>query len=285
MNKTTESHPLLSMAHKIDERGLMVFDVHTMPTGSESFTTPYMVLVLNMQGYVRAECDMRPVCFQPRDIAVLPPRHVIRAQEVSADYHAMMIVMSVAFQEDRKQDSTDAYRDNFHYLTRPHVKLDEEQFEVISRLFWMVQTISFMDYATRDEMLTHQLNTIFLLLQEYRRENGVDEHEPTGKEQLFTQFYQAITQHYMQSREVKYYAEMFHMAPKYFSTVIRQHTKTKALDWINGYVMVQAKVMLRYEQMTVQEVALKLGFVDQAAFSRFFKTNSGMTPTEYKEQA
>lgn len=284
MSKASVLHPLLSKSHEIDERGLMVFDVHSMPTGTESFTTPYMVLVLNMEGYVKAECDMRAVVFQPHDIAVLPPRHVIRAIQVSADYHAEMIVMSVAFQEARKQDSTYAYRDNFHYLTKPHVTLNDEQFKVISRLFWMVQTISQKDSMSRDAMLAHQLNTIFLMLQDYRRENGVAEHEPTDKEQLFARFYHAITQHYTESREVRYYAGIFHMAPKYFSTVIRHHTKTKALDWINGYVMVQAKIMLRYEHMTVQEVALKLGFTDQAAFSRFFKSGSGMTPTEYKEQ-
>ncbi len=285
MVTTSISHPLLAQASQIDERGLMFFDdVHSMPTYGEPFTTPYMVLSLNLEGWVKADCDMRPVCFNRHDIAVLPPRHILCAHEVSAGYHAMLIVMSPRFQAERKQDSTAAYRDNFHYLTHPHVSLNDQQFDVVYRLFRMVQSISLMDSPLRDDMLAHQLNTLFMLLQDYRHENGVREHEPTAQEQLFNNFYKAVAQHYTQSREVRYYADMFHLSPKHFAALIKQHTQINALEWINGYVLVQAKLLLRYKKyLTIQEVALKLGFTDQGAFSRFFKLRCNMSPTEYRE--
>jgi len=273
------------MANQIDERGLMVFDdVHSMPSYGEPFTTPYMVLSLNLEGWVSAECDTRPVSFERHDIAVLLPTHVLCANEVSPDYHAILIVMSRDFQEARKQDSNVVYRDNFHYLTKPHVSLDEEQFDTIYQLFKLVKTVSESDSVTREEILTNLLNTVFLLLQDYRRKNGVEEHEPTSQDRLFIQFYHAITQHYTESREVRFYADMFHLSPKHFGTIIKEHTNTNALEWINGYVLVQAKMLLRHRtQMTVQEIALKLGFGDQATFSRFFRTRCGMSPSEYRE--
>ncbi len=280
----SESHPLLTLSSQIDEKGLMVFDVNSMPTYGEPFTTPYMVLVLNFEGWVKAECDMRPVCFRRHDIAVLPPRHILCAQEASTDYHAKMIVMSVDFQEARKMDSTDAYLDNFHYLSSPHISLSDEQFTVVHQLFSLVQTISLTTGSTRDQKLTNLLNTLFLLLLDYRHENGVSNHEPTAQELLFSKFYHAITQHYTKNREVRFYAEIFHLSPKHFATIIKRHTKTNALDWINGYVTVQAKILLRYyKQFTVQEIALKLGFSDQASFSRFFKSQCKMSPTAYRE--
>lgn len=286
MERILTSHPMLSMTRQIDEQGIMVFDdVHSMPCYGKPFTTPYMVLSLNLEGWVQAECDMRPVCFRRHDIAILPPRHILCAHEVSADYHTILIVMSVDFQEKRKQDSTAVYRDNFHYLTKPHVSLNDQQFSVILQLFRLVQTISQTTSSSRKEMLTHLLNTIFLLLQDYRHENGIGEHEPTAQEELFNRFYHAITQHYTQNREVRYYAELFHLSPKHFAAIIKKHTKTNALEWINGYTLVQAKILLRYQQQqTIQEIALKLGFSDQASFSRFFKSYSGMSPTEYREQ-
>lgn len=284
MKRISESHPLLAMTSQIDENGLMVFDVNDMPSYGEPFFTPYMILALNLNGWVKAECDMRPVCFLRHDIAVLPPRHILCAQETSADYHALLIVMSKDFQEDRKQDSNTVYRDNFHYLVRPHLSLNEEQFAIVYQLFSLVRSISLTTSPTRAEKVTHLLNTLFLLLHDYRYENGISKHEPSAQEQLFASFYKAITEHYTRNREVRFYADLFHLSPKHFSAIIKQHTKTNALDWINGYVMVQAKLLLRYRQaLTVQEIALKLGFIDQATFSRFFKSRSGMSPTEYRE--
>ncbi len=272
------------MAQQIDDRGLMVFDVKGMPELGEPFVTTYMVLALNLKGWVKATCDMRPVCFEHHDIAVLPPRHILHTREVSTDYHGLLIVMSRQFQEKRKQDSTDTFRDNFHYLTKPHISLNDKQFDSIYQLYALIRNINQTDSPTREEKITHLLNVLFLLLQDYRRENGIGEHEPSAQEQLFTQFYQAITQHYRESREVRFYAEMFHLSPKHFATIIKKHTKTNALEWINGYVIVQAKVLLRYQQqLTIQEIALKLGFADQATFSRFFKTYCGMSPSAYRE--
>ncbi len=274
------------MSRQIDERGLMVFDdVHGMPTTDEPFTTPYMVLSLNIEGWMKIDCDSHPVCFHRHDIAVMSPRHVLCAHETSADYHTILIVMSVAFQEEKKRDSTTVYRDNFHYLTRPHISLTDEQFDFVYQLFRLIQKVSLIESTDRWEILGHLLNSLFLSLKNFRHENGIEEHKPSTKEQLFTNFYHAITQHYTQSREVRYYAEMSHLSPKHFATIIKKQTKTNALEWINGYVIVQAKTLLRYQKhLTVQEISFKLGFPDQATFSRFFKTRCGMSPKEYREQ-
>ena len=45
----------------------------------------------------------------------------------------------------------------------------------------------------------------------------------------------------------------------------------------------QAKVYLRYENITISEIAFMLGFVDSAYFSKVFKKLTGTTPTLYRE--
>ena len=78
-------------------------------------------------------------------------------------------------------------------------------------------------------------------------------------------------------------ADLFCLTPKHFATVIKEHTGINALQWINNYVIIQAKTLLRSrQQMTIQQIAHHLGFQDQASFSRFFKSQTGVTPTEYR---
>lgn len=286
MAKNNKIHPLLSLTEQIDERGLMVFDdIRRMPVYNEPYSTPYMTIALNLEGWVRTECDMRPVCFRRHDIAVLAPQHILCALESSADYHAMLIVMSVKFQEEIKRHYTNIYRDNFFYLYQHDLSLTDEQFASVLHQFQMLHTVSLMESDNRWQMLGDLLDVLFLLLQDYRRQNGIDDHKYTPHEVLFARFYRAITEHYQQSREVRFYADMFHLSPKHFATIIKQHTNINALDWINSYVTIQAQTLLRYHrELTVQEIAIRLGFSEQASFSRFFKVNTGLSPTEYRER-
>ncbi|MCR4582352.1 MAG: helix-turn-helix domain-containing protein [Prevotella sp.] len=83
-----------------------------------------------------------------------------------------------------------------------------------------------------------------------------------------------------------FYARLLSLTPKYFATVIKQTTGLSATQWINNYVIVQAKWMLQHEHhKTVQQIAHQLGFSEQASFSRFFKLHNGVSPTEYRELA
>jgi AraC-like DNA-binding protein len=78
---------------------------------------------------------------------------------------------------------------------------------------------------------------------------------------------------------------MFHLSPKYFSTLIKQETGISAGEWIDRYVTLQAKELItRCRNHTIQQIADDLGFCEQASFSRFFKKQTGMTPTEYRER-
>ena len=286
MEHEPNNHPVTALPEVIDEHGLMVFDdVHRMPVYGEPFTTSYMTIALNLQGWVRAECDMRPVCFRRHGIAVLTPRHVLCPIESSADYHAMLIVMSVPFREEMKRLYPEIYADNFHYVHQPDIPLTEPQFVIVQQLFKALHVISEMNSPHRWKMLGNLLEVLFLLLRDYRKENGISERTPSPQEKLFNRFYQAITENYRQSREVRFYANLLNLTPKHFTTIIKQHTGANALEWINGYVLNQAKIMLRHRrELTIQEITQFLGFSDQASFTRFFKTHEGISPTKYREK-
>jgi AraC-like DNA-binding protein len=75
------------------------------------------------------------------------------------------------------------------------------------------------------------------------------------------------------------------LTPKYFATVIKRTTGIAASEWINRYVLIEAKWLLHHERgQSIQQIAYQLGFTEQASFSRFFKSYEGKTPKEYREQ-
>lgn len=62
----------------------------------------------------------------------------------------------------------------------------------------------------------------------------------------------------------------------------KSYSGKAALDWINEFVVLEAKMMLRYTEMTVQEVAYALNFPTQSAFGKYFKQQEGGSPKQYR---
>ena len=101
-------------------------------------------------------------------------------------------------------------------------------------------------------------------------------------EEYFKRFMSELTQHYMQKRSVGFYAGRLHLTPKYFTTIIRKTSGRPAIAWIDDYVILEAKNLLKYSTMSIQEIAYALNFPNQSFFGRYFKNHTGLTPSAYR---
>ena len=98
----------------------------------------------------------------------------------------------------------------------------------------------------------------------------------------FKEFMLLLGAYYKKERSVGFYAEQMHLSPKYFTTLIKKASGQTAADWINHYVILEAKNLLKYSTMNVQEIAYSLNFPNQSFFGKYFKHHTGMTPSQYK---
>jgi len=280
------SHYLLhQMSDQIEERGTMIVDYSSSHlVVNEEYISPYSVVALCHRGYVKSEFDLRPVEFRAHDIAIMRPGHIIKNCFASADYSAQLIVTHPSALNSMRQQYF-----NHHLATHkffdayPWQHLTDEQYRQVCDAFNLVQTACNVEGVYREELISSTFHTLMVLLSSFRYEQM--ESQQDAGHQLSRQFNDAVIEHYRQSREVSFYARMFHLSPKYFSTLIKQETGISAGEWIDRYVTLQAKELItRCRNHTIQQISDDLGFCEQASFSRFFKKQTGMTPTEYRER-
>ena len=86
-----------------------------------------------------------------------------------------------------------------------------------------------------------------------------------------------------QHRTIPFYADKLALTPHYLSTIIAKVSGRSVMYWINRATLIQAKVLLKNKDMLVCEVADRLNFPNQSAFSFFFKRETGMSPSEYQK--
>lgn len=115
-------------------------------------------------------------------------------------------------------------------------------------------------------------------------------------ENIFTEFkvYQSnprlagfnmlIDEFFRSQKFVAFYAAKLNISANYLNILCKKYLKISATQLIHQRVCTEAKRLLQSTNLSIKEIAFELGFSDHAYFSNFFKSQTGVTPTAFKEQ-
>lgn len=107
-------------------------------------------------------------------------------------------------------------------------------------------------------------------------------HKPANrKEQIFRDFLTLLEQYYTQERSISFYADRMCLTSKYLSTIVKEVSGKHGMQWIDEYVVLEAKALLRDGSMSVKQISDKLNFPSQSMFGRFFKKMTGYSPKQF----
>lgn len=144
----------------------------------------------------------------------------------------------------------------------------------------------FKAYKFYHEIVRRILETLFYTLIDITsRYTDVQHSAPSVKsrnEEYFGLFVKSLNEFYKQERSVSFYASQLHITPKYLTTVIRNVSGRSAAAWIDEYVILEAKNLLKYSTLSIQEVAYALNFPNQSFFGKYFKHHTGYSPSQYR---
>lgn len=274
-------HPLIEQEKIIRKQGVLLLnDVRDMPLYNEAYISNHLVVGLCHSGCIDAEYDMRSVHYGEKEISVVYPEHAILTRSVSHDYRATLLVISGDYFEKWKNRL--AYYGNRTYHEQPAIHLSESQYVMICSYMEFLKSVLQCDCETLhdDASLAKMVEMLSYILGTLRHSVGISSNGGS----IYNKFYDILVQHYKESRNVSFYADKLCMSPKYFGTVIKKETGLHVGKCISGYVVMQAKNLLNTNRdMNIQQISQILGFEDQSSFSRFFRNETGVSPSEYRQ--
>ncbi len=97
----------------------------------------------------------------------------------------------------------------------------------------------------------------------------------------FYKFERLVNDHYSRYKTVAWYSNQLGLSPEHLNFVSNQVAGVPALAIIHQRLLVEAKSLLVFTTLNIEQVAQTLGFKDPAYFSRFFKKKMGMAPREF----
>lgn len=166
----------------------------------------------------------------------------------------------------------------------PVIRIPEEDIEQFETL-WKMYSI---EMRSKDNL---QIEMLQMMLKRYlilcTRLFKLQTEFPTKKIEIdiVRAFNFLVEQHFKLKHSVKEYAELLNKSPKTLSNIFSKIGTKTPLQYIQDRRILEARRLLRYSNLQIQEIAYEIGYEDIQTFSRFFKKKEGMSPSEFKENS
>ncbi|MBL4559365.1 MAG: AraC family transcriptional regulator [Labilibaculum sp.] len=211
---------------------------------------------------------------------IMMVKHFVEINAVSDDFDGTIVLMTNEFTENLGiEDRVSPFLAVFNnsYISLKEIELNS-----------LVEFCSIIKKISRNNENPLIIESAKHLIKAYYYGLGYalffnDNNENKSQNKLLTNdFLNIVQKDYHHQRKVKYYSDILHLTPKYLSKVIKQRTGFSASKWINKFVLMEAKTLLKSTDLTIQQITYKLNFPSQSFFGKCFKKNTGMSPSEYR---
>lgn len=99
---------------------------------------------------------------------------------------------------------------------------------------------------------------------------------------LYNQFLMYVERYGACYADVSFYAEQLNVTPRYLGQVTRRVGNRSPKAIIDSHIVAEIRTLLTTTDISLKEVAQRVGFQSQAQLSRFFRKHEGASPTEYR---
>lgn len=254
------------------------------------FRFPTRINVLGVlfcsKGSISISSDLEHHVINPRSMFVCPPGSIVQI-ESEQDAAVHFIFCEEEFVNRVHLDQKQLLHLFMEVRTTPCLQLDDSEWSSINHT---LEEIFTEGRSGREDLFSAEIMYSLFRALAYRISRVIDDRMKTRKETpslprhtaYFNAFIEELSHNYMQERSVGFYADRLHLTPKYLTTLLRTTTGRTATQWIDDYVVLEAKNLLKYSSMNIQEVAYYLHFPNQSFFGKYFKQHTGMTPSAYR---
>lgn len=100
---------------------------------------------------------------------------------------------------------------------------------------------------------------------------------------ITSRFFQLIDEGYKTNRKIENYAAEIGITPKHLAFVIKKTTGKYPSEWLENYVLLESKRLLKSTDLSIQEISYDLNFSTPSHFGKFFKSQTGTTPKKFRD--
>lgn len=210
-------------------------------------------------------------------IAILPEKHLVRFTESIKVETIQFIAVTTDYILNMPSPIDTSIFSYSRYI--PVMQVSDSKFDDFQSYFRFLYKESNEKSTYQDEILRSILYALILeITGEYDAQYNLNTGAEIKSHDVSDKFFHLLAVYYKENRTVQFYADKLNITSKYLTTAIKKTTGRPVLEWLHEAVLIEAKMLLKTTDLTVQEISDRLNFSSPSAFVQFFKKHTGTTP-------
>ena len=268
-----------------DDLVIASFDIHRDTLGNYPALIDGFSAIIMASGSAVVAIDTEEYEVVPDTIVFFSPDRVIRTVASTSDAAAYFVACSKSFINEIQIDLSASLPVYMRFGKQPCLRVTPQDTHEIRQVFQLIKTILASDKEHyRQEIIRCLFTAVFYIITELNMREQKNTVKLGRGEVIFEEFMELVRQYSKQERNVRFYARRLNITPKYLSTVSKDVSGKTAARLIDEAVILEAKSLLRYSGMSIQEIAYHLNFSTQSFFGKYFKQHTGNSPSRFKRK-
>lgn len=240
-----------------------------------------------LKGHLKMISGTHEVEIGKNDLYTYMPGLPFRVLEISDDYQSICLLV-----DEHTAHDTQAFRkliQTSHFpLTHFGVPVQPLTDHEANRLCQLMQLIH--DHIVRESAFKYQALHMLLSVFMFDLED-IQQHAPrnrnisTRNEALFISFFTLLRDHFIEHRDIGFYADSLNISTTHLSRIVKQVNGSTVIGIIDQMLVMEATWLLSTTSLSVSQIADRLNFATTASFDKFFSRMKGISPSKYREQA
>lgn len=234
-------------------------------------------LVWISEGEARFRIDFRDISIKKDEVLVISPGQVCEF-DTKSDYKGKIVLFTSSFFTITELDS------NFLYTSQILSLINQNQ--VVSICPLLIGNLMAM---LEEELRQHSDNFQAGISQSLLRivfleaERKLSSILSASVESLGRDFYNAVENNFRENRQVQFYADLLSVSEKTLQRELKSLTGETPKSYIEKRILLEAKRLLSYSNLSIKEIGFSLGFDEPSNFNKFFKVRTQFTPADFRQ--
>lgn len=267
----------------IDDDFILFDNMKVLPAFSYPFRSDVTTFVICTKGSTRGKIGLNPYETQAPCMITLLADEILQHEYVSDDFEGLFIVMSKRMTDNLLPEIQERLPIALSVRQNPFTPINDEDLNLLMTYYYMLKRVVEMtENRHRKDIVQHLMIAFYYYSNSWLHKITPNETAVTKQNEATQQFLRLVEKYFKTERQVGFYAGKVNLTPKYLSQIVKADTGKSVNEWIDDYVILEAKALLKSSKLTIQQISDELNFTDQSVFGKFFKRVAGVSPKEYK---